>query len=116
MSLKDLAEGVRGSQGTITLSRRDVKRLQQYVDKSNASVTIDRMSNGGAIIKCQDLCNLVLGPDEPVISPKEEVDVVETQTLTPFDGDEDDEDETDTDLEGESEVAPQKKRRKKKQS
>lgn len=70
--LKDIAEGVRGSKGTISLGAADFAELEALVEQKGVEIEVDiTRANGACIIKCEDLCNLVFGTAEVKVEAPE---------------------------------------------
>lgn len=65
--LKNIAEGFRGCKGNTTLSAEDTETLQLFVNRARRPVSIVRHRNGGCVIKCEDLCDLVLQDDDRLL-------------------------------------------------
>jgi hypothetical protein len=75
--LKNIADGVRGSKGTITLGPIHTQLLTDLVDKRGAEIEVEMIStNGACIVKCEDLCELVYGSSDE----EEEIDTPEPLT------------------------------------
>ena len=82
MSLKDIAEGVRGSKALITLGPADHEELVALVNKKGIEIEVDYItSNGACIVKAEDLNKLMFGDEEEEEAPQ--VSTVVRTTLSP---------------------------------
>jgi len=71
MSVENIADGVEGSKGPVTLSANDFGELCHLAGKGYVFETVKDLGNGGVEINAQELCRICHGDLEEV-SPRKD--------------------------------------------